>query len=99
MKGPKIHITPIFEMKRELVLLEYEESSGCFHYNTVYDGKLDYPVCTNAYQPVTVMPRNIAQNRGFSAVIADAMRERYPYAVVVEKVALWALNNAEEWMK
>lgn len=85
-------------MKRELVLLEYQESSGCFHYNIAPDGELDYPVCSNGYQPVTVMPRNVAMERGFSAIIADAMRERYPYSVVVEKVALWAICNADKWV-
>jgi len=85
-------------MKRELVLLEYEETSGCFHYNIVTDGELDYPVCSNGYLPVTVMPRDVAQERGFSAIIADAMRERYPYAVVVGKVAVWASNHTDKWL-
>ena len=85
-------------MNNDLVLLEYEQTSGCFHYNTLTDGKLDAPVCTQGYMPVTIMNRNIAHDRGFNDIICDVIRQRYPYPVVVEKVALWALNNPEKWM-
>lgn len=82
----------------DLVLLEYEESSGCFHYNTVTDGKMDYPIFSYGYMPVTIMHRKVAQNKGFHALICDVIRNRYPYEDVVKKVALWALNNQENWI-
>ena len=85
-------------MKRELVLLEYEESTGCFHYNTLFSGKMDNPIFTNGYMPVTVMCRNVAVDKGFHALICDVIRNRYPYKDVVEKVALWALNNPDKWL-
>lgn len=85
-------------MKRELVLLEYEESTGCFHYNTLFNGKIDYPIFSNGYMPVTVMCRDVAVDKGFHALICDVIRNRYPYKDVVEKVALWALNNPDKWL-
>lgn len=85
-------------MNNDLVLLEYEESSGCFHYNIQYDGKMDYPIFSNGYMPVTLMHRKVAQNRDFNAIICDVIRNKYPYKEVVEKVALWALNNQDKWL-
>ena len=85
-------------MTRELVLLEYEESTGCFHYNTLSGGMMDYPVFSNGYMPVTVMCRDVAVDKGFHALICDVIRNRYPYKDVVEKVAIWALNNPDKWL-
>ena len=82
----------------DLVLLEYEETSGCFHYNGLFDGKLDYPVLSNGYKPVTVMHRKVAHDKDFHAIICDVIRQRYPYEEVVEKVAVWALNNPDKWL-
>lgn len=80
-----------------LVLLEYEEGTGCFHYNVFFDGKMDYPVFSNGYLPVTVMRRDVASDKGFHALLCDMIRNRYPYHTVVEKVVLWALGNPDKW--
>lgn len=85
-------------MNNELVLLEYEEATGCFHYNTLSNGEMDYPIFSNGYKPVTVIRRGVATDRGFHALICDVIRNRYPYKDVVEKVVLWALNNQEKWL-
>lgn len=85
-------------MENELVLLEYEESSGCFHYNTMFNGGMDYPIFSNGYRPVTIMNRRVAVDKGFHALICDVIRNRYPYKDVVEKVVLWALNNQDKWL-
>ena len=85
-------------MNNDLVLLEYEETTGCFHYNTLDGEVMEYPIFSNGYKPITVMRRKTAQDRGFHALICDVIRNRYPYKDVVEKVALWALNNQDKWM-
>lgn len=84
-------------MKYDLVLLEYEESTGCFHYNILVDGKMDYQIFSNGYRPVTVMHRKMAVDKGFHALLCDIIRNRYTYEEVVEKVTIWALSNPEKW--
>lgn len=84
-------------MNNDLVLLEYEESTGCFHYNVLFNGEMDYPIFSNGYKPVTVMRRNVAVDKGFHALICDVIRNKYPYKDVVEKVTVWALNHPDKW--
>ena len=92
------HIITNSNAMNDLVLLEYEETPGCFHYNTLQDGKTDYPIFSNGYKPVTVMPRKVATEKGFHSLICDVIRNRYPYEEVVEKVVVWALNNQDKWL-
>lgn len=86
-------------MINELVLLEYEEETGCFHYNILFDGELDNDLFTNGYKPITVMNRHVADDKDFCNLLCDATANRYPYEIVVEMVVIWALGHPDIWTR